>query len=68
MITFNFGKTPKPCTNCNAFSDIPSSIPHCLLGNKISLDIFYHPISPCNRPINSDEFLSLLNSLFWDPK
>jgi len=65
MITFNFGKTFAPCTDCGAFSDIPGTEPHCLLDNKIYFDICYYPVSPCNRPLHANQLLELMNSLFW---
>jgi len=65
MITFNFDKNPKPCTGCKALSEFPNLDTYCLLGYATYQDGSHFPVNPCNRPINSDELLDLMNSMFY---
>lgn len=65
MNALDFFPDKKPCTFCPAFANTPNLKPRCLLDYEIHGYDFYYPVNPCNRPINSDELLDLLNSLFW---
>ncbi len=64
MITIKFNNTDQPCTNCPGFCDISGCSPHCLLRYAIYFKISYFPVSPCNRPLDADALLDLMNSLF----